>query len=362
MKIPFYTSFKEFKDNYKADLKKWLSIYPDGDEMDYLGYVYERYSDYAVTDISGITIDEPYYKDKTVWVEVKPNNVPKYYWNLQGQYCADEEGSVFERLSFTRVFEIINNRFREIDKYYIENYSNSYKFFHHNVKQIYDEPYHNYNSAGRNDDYIITKKIETDLGECIEFIDLDISGYDIPSGMFNVEIDIIYINDTKYNNFKLSIPKIYKFISDRKKEINGVQTTDEVTPTAEEQHTTGEIIPLKGKPPYDLSDDFKDEPTTQEGSKGYEKIKVKGSLQSIGYIFSELIDKGWIIPPKRNGKINKTAVARLILEHFELIDRKKPITEEYVRRTISTKKIDSGFNKDKMDRFKIPSEKSINSK
>ncbi|MFX1613069.1 hypothetical protein JZ948_09235 [Riemerella anatipestifer] len=240
MEIPFYTSFKEFKDNYRADLEKWLSIYPDGDEMDYLGCVYERYSDYAVTDISGITIDEPYYKDKTVWVEVKPNNVPKYYWNLQGKYCADEEGSVFERLSFTRVFEIINNRFREIDKYYIENYSNSYKFFHHNVKQIYDEPYHNYNSAGRNDDYIITKKIETDLGECIEFIDLDISGYDIPSGMFNVEIDIIYINDTKYNNFKLSVPKIYKFISDRRKEINGVQTTDEVTPTAEEQHTTGE--------------------------------------------------------------------------------------------------------------------------
>ncbi len=235
MEIPFYTSFKEFKDNYRADLEKWLSIYPDGDEMDYLGCVYERYSDYAVTGI-----DEPYYKDKTVWVEVKPNNVPKYYWNLQGQYCADEEGSVFERLSFTRVFEIINNRFREIDQYYIEDYSNSYKFFHHNVKQIYDEPYHNYNSAGRNDDYIITKKIETDLGECIEFIDLDISGYDIPSGMFNVEIDIIYINDTKYNNFKLSIPKIYKFISDRKKEINGVQTTDEVTPTEEEQHTTTE--------------------------------------------------------------------------------------------------------------------------
>ncbi|MCO7332657.1 hypothetical protein NHN08_09105 [Riemerella anatipestifer] len=112
-----------------------------------------------------------------------------------------------------------------------------------------------------------------------------------------------------------------------------------------------------------LKYDREDQPTTQEGSKGYEKIKVKGSLQSIGYIFSELIDKGWIIPPKRNGKINKTAVARLILEHFELIDRKKPITtEEYTRRTISAKKTDSGFNKDKMDRFRIPSEKSINSK
>ncbi|AIH01283.1 hypothetical protein [Riemerella anatipestifer] len=331
MEIPFYTSFKEFKDNYETDLEKWLSIYPDGDEMDYLGYVYERYSDYAVTDISGITIDEPYYKDKTVWVEVKPNNVPKYYWNLQGQYCADEEGSVFERLSFTRVFEIINNRFREIDKYYIENYSNSYKFFHHNVKQIYDEPYHNYNSAGRNDDYIITKKIETDLGECIEFIDLDISGYDIPSGMFNVEIDIIYINDTKYNNFKLSVPKIYKFISDRRKEINGVQTTDEVTSTAEEQHKTGEE---------------------------HEKITINGSIQLIGYIFTELIEKGYIEPKRKSGKTNASATAEMLLNHFNFTynaNGEQP-SKEYLKKALFEQ---NQLSSDKATFIKIPHLKKL---
>lgn len=35
-----------------------------------------------------------------------------------------------------------------------------------------------------------------------------------------------------------------------------------------------------------------------------EKIKIKGSLQSIGYLFSELIEKGFIEAPKRNGKDN----------------------------------------------------------
>ncbi|MHA3045881.1 hypothetical protein JSO59_000720 [Riemerella anatipestifer] len=350
MEIPFYTSFKEFKDNYKTDLEKWLSIYPDGDEMDYLGCVYERYSDYAVTGI-----DEPYYKDETFWVEVKPNKVPKYYWNLQGKYCADEEGSVFESLSFIQIFEVINKRCGNTDFpdgiSFVNKQVNGYSkmdLLQHISDCIVDTE-KRYSPNGINDNYIIPYDLDILFEDYIELIEIK-----TPMGLT--------INKTKYNNFKLSVPKIYKFISDRRKEINGVQTTDEVTPTAEEQHTTGEIIPLKGKPPYDLSDDFKDQPTTQEGSKGYEKIKVKGSLQSIGYIFSELIDKGWIIPPKRNGKINKTAVARLILEHFELIDRKKPITEEYVRRTISTKKIDSGFNKDKMDRFKIPSEKSINSK
>ncbi|MCU7569198.1 hypothetical protein N4238_10490, partial [Riemerella anatipestifer] len=72
-----------------------------------------------------------------------------------------------------------------------------------------------------------TYKLE-DIVEVVSFIRLNHYDYEI------------LFDNIKYNNFKLSIPKIYKFISDRKKEINGVQTTDEVTPTAEEQHTTGE--------------------------------------------------------------------------------------------------------------------------
>ncbi|MEC5395979.1 hypothetical protein [Bergeyella sp. RCAD1439] len=43
MEIPFYTSFKEFKDNYETDLEKWLSIYPDGNEDEFLKEVKELY-------------------------------------------------------------------------------------------------------------------------------------------------------------------------------------------------------------------------------------------------------------------------------------------------------------------------------
>lgn len=52
------------------------------------------------------------------------------------------------------------------------------------------------------------------------------------------------------------------------------------------------------------------------------KIAIKGSLQSIGYIFSELIEKGFIEAPKRNGKDNTSAISRMILDHFEFIDCK----------------------------------------
>ncbi|MCO7318876.1 hypothetical protein OKE80_05850 [Riemerella anatipestifer] len=251
MKIPFYTSFKEFKDNYETDLEKWLSIYPDGNEDEFLKEVKELY--------------EPFLR-----------------WS--GRY-------------FFKDLEQLQDRVK------------TYK---------------------TNDYYRI---VVTDK-------------------------ESIYLTDKQFKNLKFALPKIVNHIES----IINIKKSANVRLLGKVNPTTGEIILLKGDLPYNLSDDFKDEPTTQEGRKGYKKIKVKGSLQSIGYIFSELIDKGWIIPPKRNGKINKTAVARLILEHFELIDRKKPITEEYVRRTISTKKTDSGFNKDKMDRFKIPSEKSINSK
>ncbi|MBT0550050.1 hypothetical protein [Riemerella anatipestifer] len=228
MEIPFYTSFKEFKDNYETDLEKWLSIYPDGDEMDYLGCVYERYSDYAVTGI-----DEPYYKDETFWVEVKPNKVPKYYWNLQGQYCVDEDNNVFESLSFIQIFEVINKRCGNTDFpdgiSFVNKQVNGYSkmdLLQHISDCIVDTE-KRYSPNGINDNYIIPYDLDILFEDYIELIEIK-----TPMGLT--------INKTKYNNFKLSVPKIYKFISDRRKEINGVQTTDEVTPTAEEQHTTGE--------------------------------------------------------------------------------------------------------------------------
>lgn len=88
-----------------------------------------------------------------------------------------------------------------------------------------------------------------------------------------------------------------------------------------------------------------------------EKIKVKGSLQSIGYLFSELIEKGYIEVPKRNGKNNISAISRLILEHFEFIDREEPPTPEDIRKTLFT---DNRLSADKQNLFKIPNQNTIN--
>lgn len=48
-----------------------------------------------------------------------------------------------------------------------------------------------------------------------------------------------------------------------------------------------------------------------------EKIKWKAKAAQLGYIFRELVDKGFIEPPTRKGKTNYAALARLIDEYFE---------------------------------------------
>lgn len=91
------------------------------------------------------------------------------------------------------------------------------------------------------------------------------------------------------------------------------------------------------------------------------KIQVKGSLQSIGYLFSELIKKGYIEVPKRNGNPNTSEISRMILEHFEFINRefeqKKPPTAESIRQTLFSK---NSLSADKQKLFKIPESNIIN--
>lgn len=91
--------------------------------------------------------------------------------------------------------------------------------------------------------------------------------------------------------------------------------------------------------------------------KASQKIKVKGSLQSIGYIFSELVNKGYIDVPMRNGNYNKSKISRSILEHFEFIDRDKQPTPEDIRQTLFDK---NSLSAEKQKLFKIPESKIIN--
>ncbi|MET3530633.1 hypothetical protein DRF59_12555 [Chryseobacterium flavum] len=88
-----------------------------------------------------------------------------------------------------------------------------------------------------------------------------------------------------------------------------------------------------------------------------QKIKIKGSLQSIGYLFSELIEKGFIEAPKRNGKDNTSAISRMILDHFEFIDKEEQPKPEDIRKTLFT---ENKLSADKQNQFKIPQSKIIN--
>ncbi|CEJ72098.1 hypothetical protein BN1195_04455 [Chryseobacterium oranimense G311] len=88
-----------------------------------------------------------------------------------------------------------------------------------------------------------------------------------------------------------------------------------------------------------------------------QKIKIKGSLQSIGYLFSELIEKGFIEAPKRNGKDNISAISRMILDHFEFIDKEEQPKPEDIRKTLFT---ENKLSADKQNQFKIPHSKIIN--
>ncbi|MDC8098437.1 hypothetical protein [Chryseobacterium rhizosphaerae] len=91
--------------------------------------------------------------------------------------------------------------------------------------------------------------------------------------------DISYIvsfNRIMYKNFEYSIPKIFNFFNDkisRKNSIPEYKQEERIIP-----------VPL---------------PETK-----HNKIPINGSTQLIGYIFSELISKGYIILEKRNGNIN----------------------------------------------------------
>ncbi|MCT4327052.1 hypothetical protein HZP16_13210 [Elizabethkingia anophelis] len=91
---------------------------------------------------------------------------------------------------------------------------------------------------------------------------------------------------------------------------------------------------------------------------GSQKIKIKGSLQSIGFLFSELIEKGFIEAPKRNGKDNTSAISRMILDHFEFIDKEEQPKPEDIRKTLFT---ENKLSIEKQNQFKIPQCKIINS-
>lgn len=64
--------------------------------------------------------------------------------------------------------------------------------------------------------------------------------------------------------------------------------------------------------------------------KGIHKLKWKGSKADLGFLISELIEKGYIeAPTKGRGKINDSGLARAVIASFETDE---PLKESYLRK------------------------------
>lgn len=260
MEIPFYTSFKEFKDNYKTDLEKWLSIYPDGNEDEFLKDVKDLY--------------EPFLR-----------------WS--GRYFFKD----LEQLQ-NRVITYDNN-----DGYTI----------------IFTDDYKIYLTANqfKNLKFALPKIVAyidgvTQLRKTLKHVNLLDTG--------EASIGTAILTSTEASKIKIRLKRDLPY-----------NLSDEVTPTAEEQHTT-----------------------TEE----HEKITINGSIQLIGYIFTELIEKGYIEPKRKSGKTNASATAEMLLNHFNFTynaNGTQP-SKEYLKKALFEQ---NQLSSDKSTLIKIPHLKKL---
>ncbi|SDE48477.1 hypothetical protein [Riemerella columbipharyngis] len=262
MDLPFYTTFKGFKDNYDKDLEEWLQKYPDGDKDDflrevrdlYLSFLYRRGDRYVLREVQSI--------GKEVGLSVKRTKNP-----------------------------------------YIENY------------KIYEEE----------------------------------------EPLYLLEVDA-------FKRLKYSLPKIVEYVNN----IINLRKSRNVHFVGYVDPETGEVIPVEGDPPYTCppqvqqaskeSNPITPEPTIN--NRQPEKITINGSLQLIGHIFTELIEKGYIEPKRKNGKANASATAEMLLNHFNFTyntNGTQP-TKEYLKKTLFEQ---NKLSADKTDLIKIPHLKKL---
>lgn len=89
-----------------------------------------------------------------------------------------------------------------------------------------------------------------------------------------------------------------------------------------------------------------------------DKIIINGNIQLWGFIFNELINKGYVTAPKHNGKVSHAKFARQLLQHFEFTtyDHDKQPSENYLTKALKENK----YSNNKLDLFKIPNVKIAN--
>lgn len=194
MEVPFYYSFKEFKENYENDLKKWLEVYTEGEEQDFLDILFNKY------------------KNSIYSVEVEIQKQTELYPET---LCID----------IRKYFEIIENRLDAFIKYTglnpqsAEDYKDIISFEIFNFVGVFDDKHPFYKTPP--DDFIL------DYEEFYIKYKSFLEAYEC-GGLY-----YLYFNEIKFKNFQFAKKRVFEFIENRRKVLNTRLPTpppDEVEP------------------------------------------------------------------------------------------------------------------------------------
>ncbi|TLX23951.1 hypothetical protein FE904_19575 [Chryseobacterium indologenes] len=324
MEIPFYLSFKEFEKNYQTDLSKWFEDYPDSDEVDFLKELvgqYYYYLDYDFTE-DQLTADV---------VITLPNCIFPYHEKSECRFIA-----AYENGKRKKVFWDENQNVLEWKKItmmeYTQHILDKIHTYFKDTKTVFPE-----NETLNH--YMNNREIIT-YDEFFGYrVDYELHQKTLPFLRAYMPLHGEKVNESRFMNFNFAIVRIAKFIDQRLKTLKAFEWS------------FYQRVKSQAKLPLDRG--VRSE--TQSISTP-SKIKVNGSLQALGFILTELMDKGYIEPQRKNGKLNTQGTAKMILDHFEFTKEEFQPVVESVRQSLFTQ---NKFSNDKQDLFKIPSCKQL---
>lgn len=324
MEIPFYITFKEFEKNYPADLARWFEYCCDSSELDYLKELVAQYyyfleydfaQDKLIPDVT-ITLADcifPFHeKSELTFITAYENGKEK-------EVFVDEKKNVYEWKKIT-MMEYAQFILDKIHTYF----KNTHSVFPEN------ETLHQYINN--------REVIKSD-----EFF-----GYRISDSLHQKALPFLkaymplygdMVSEQLFRNFNFAIVKIAEFIDAKLKSLKSFELSiyQKVKSFAKKQVE-------------------KNAANCPQCVSYIPKIKINGSLQAWGYILTEFIEKGFIEPQRKNGKLNVQGTAKMILDHFEFTKEEFQPSVESLRQSLF---IQNKFSNDKQDLFKIPSFKQL---
>lgn len=325
MEIPFYLSFKELEKNYPIDLALWFEHYPDSDEVDFLKELVNQYYyclDYDFTEnklvpdvmITLANCIFPYHeKSECRFIAAYENGKrKKVFW--------DENQNVFEWKKIS-MMEYAEHIIKKIHGYFKANA----------MSFAEDETLHHY----------------INHREIIKFD--EIFGYRIYYELHQSTLAFLKaylplhgetVNTSLFRNFNFSIVRMAAFIDQKLRSLKAFEWS----------------IYHRVKSQTKLQLEKESDNNGIQQVSYIPKIKVNGSLQAWGYILTELMEKGYIEPQRKNGKLNIQGTAKMILDHFEFTKEEFQPSLESVRQSLFAQ---NKFSSDKQDLFKIPSFKQL---